>query len=85
LPERSKRQYRSRSCLIAANSTQSASSAMSFSTSFVAITPVGGRPTSSPASLPTFSGLVTYTPTSSITGFSMKCLSATLPTVPVAH
>ena len=43
--------------LLAAWSTTSASSARIAALSFVASTPVGGRPTSAPASTPTFDGL----------------------------
>jgi hypothetical protein len=53
---------------VAVYETTSGSSASNASTSLVAFTPVGGSPTSSPASRPTFSGLCTQSPTSSRSG-----------------
>ncbi len=70
---------------VAVYTTQSGASARSASTSSVALTPVDGRPHSSPASSPTLSGLCTRTPTSSSPGRSMSILSAIRPTLPVLH
>ena len=65
---------------------QSGLSASSASTSFVAATPsVRPRPASSPASLPTLSGLETKTPTSSRSGRASMPARAWLPTFPVLH
>ncbi len=71
--------------LLAACSTTSASSAMIFALSFVARTPVGGRPTIVPASTSAFEGLKTKTPTSSSSGSSITSRSWAEPTAPVAH
>src|SRR4051812_17663041 len=53
--------------------------------SFVASTPIGAVPTSSPASLPTFSGRLHSTPTTSNAGLWAKWRSATDPTLPIPH
>ena len=71
--------------LLAACSTTSASSAMISALSFVARTPVGGRPTIVPASTSAFEGLKTKTPTSSSSGSSITSRSWAEPTAPVAH
>src|SRR5262245_37098914 len=52
---------------------------------FVAATPVFPAPHRSPASTPTFSGLLTPTPTSSNRGCRRTCASTIDPTTPVPH
>src|SRR4051794_6629118 len=64
---------------------QSAPSASSASTSFVAATPRGPMPASSPASTPTLASLCTHTPTSSSSGCAAIASIAARPTPPVAH
>jgi len=65
--------------------TQSASSASSAATSFVAMTPIGPIPHSSPTSLPAFAALCTQQPTSSSSGCERMPSIAARPTPPVAH
>ncbi len=65
--------------------TQSASRARTSLIESVAITPVVPTPQSSPASLPTFSGECTYSPTSSRSGWSITARSDFVPMFPVAH
>ena len=73
-----------RSSTIAVCTMQSGSRAKSASLSSVAATPSSRpRPASSPASLPTFSGLDTQTPTSSRSGRASMPAIACRPTVPV--
>src|SRR6266568_3915964 len=56
---------------------------MSASTSSVAANPMGSTPQISPASLPTFSGLLTPTPTSSNSGCRTISGMTSFPTKPV--
>src|SRR6266511_2124011 len=70
---------------VAVYETQSAPRASISSGSDVAVTPIGGRPASSPASLPALSGLWTRTPASSRSGCWTMPWSASRPTFPVLH
>src|SRR6266511_522378 len=70
---------------VAVYETQSAPRARISSGSVVAVTPTGGRPASSPASLPALSGLWTRTPASSRSGCWTMPWSASRPTLPVLH
>src|SRR5271163_1103809 len=73
----------SRRTAVAQYETQSGAIAMTASTSSVARTPTSDWPHSLPASTPTLSGLVTFTPMSSSAGSSMTPRSASLPVRPV--
>src|SRR5271165_2528860 len=53
--------------------------------SSVASTPLGSKPASSPALLPTFSGRLQSTPTSSKAGLLTKWRSPIVPTLPTPH
>src|SRR5277367_2618738 len=73
----------SRRTAVAQYETQSGAIAMTASTSSIARTPTSDWPHSVPASTPTLSGLVTFTPISSSAGSSMTPRSASLPVKPV--
>ena len=85
-PARSSSASVKRSSAIAVCTMQSGSSANSASASVVAATPsVRPNPASSPASLPSFDGFDTQTPTSSRSGRASMPAIACLPTLPVLH
>src|SRR4051794_36352196 len=58
---------------------------MTSSTSAVAVTPSGGRPTSSPTSAPALAGLQANAPPSSSRGWASTPRTAALATAPVVH
>src|SRR5689334_22130169 len=82
LPDRSSCSTTSLSASIGAYTTQSASSASTSATSFVASTPTGSRPASTAASCPALLALCTQQPTSSSSGWSSTHSMAALPTPP---